>query len=348
MNSGQTHQTKTLEPPLAGQPVPLGSSFYMSCPAEADCLSAIAHPGALIRIKGAQQVGKTSLVLRILQQAHQQDCRTVWLSFHAFEVEVLQDVDLFLQEFCRQISNALQLPDCLSDYWDDLFGSSISCKSYFEEYLLPQIAQPFVLALDDIDRLFAYPDLADEFFGLLRAWHEDAKSREVWQQLRLIVVHSTEVYVPLNLNKSPFNVGLPIELENLTPDQMARLAERYGLDQSTVPLDTLMAWTGGQPYLVQLALDALRSQPDLLDNPVQTYTTPDSLYYDHLQRQEQVLVSEPALAAALAQVMQQSTPVELRPTEAFRLQSLGLLSLQGYQARPSCDLYAQYFRDRLP
>ncbi|NJL41558.1 MAG: hypothetical protein HC899_36365, partial [Leptolyngbyaceae cyanobacterium SM1_4_3] len=33
--------------------------------------------------------------------------------------------------------------------------------------------------------------------------------------------------------------------------------------------------------------------------------------------------------------------------QAFQLQSLGLVHLQGSQAVPSCVLYAKYFRDRL-
>jgi hypothetical protein len=37
---------------------------------------------------------------------------------------------------------------------------------YFEQYLLAEIKAPLVLALDDVDRLFQYSELADEFFGL--------------------------------------------------------------------------------------------------------------------------------------------------------------------------------------
>jgi hypothetical protein len=190
---------------------------------EAACYEAILQPGALIRIKGAKQTGKTSLLVRLLHQVSQQNYDVALLSLEAVETSMLQDIDALLQWFCQQVTMALQLPNYLDDYWDDLFGSSISCKSYFEEYLLLQSPEPLVLALDDVDRLFPYVEVADEFLGLLRAWHEDAKTRNVWKKLRLVLTHTADVYIPLNIHKSPFNVGLPIELTAFTQAQIQSL-----------------------------------------------------------------------------------------------------------------------------
>lgn len=331
--------------------IPPDSAFYVErSPIETECYNAILKPGALIRIKGAKQLGKTSLVARILFQAAQQGFQTVALNLQEIEATVLQTLDSFLQWFCIQISHRLQLSDRLSDYWDDLFGSTISCKSYFEEYLLLQTPQPLVLVLDDIDRLFAYPDVADEFFGLLRAWHEESKNRAVWQRLRLIVTHTTEVYIPLNIHKSPFNVGLPIELNGLTGRQIQDLADRYGYRWSNQFTEALIKQIAGHPYLVQTLLHYLQ-QADLPQQPtaLEELLSSSSLnfvYYDHLQQQEQSLVHDPSLAATFAQVIQSPIPVQLELTQALKLQSLGLVTLQGFQAMPSCELYRCYFGDR--
>ena len=56
-----------------------------------------------------------------------------------------------------------------------------------------------MLALDEVDAVFPYPDIADNFFALLRAWYEEAKTNEVWQNLRLVLVHSTDAYIPFNV-----------------------------------------------------------------------------------------------------------------------------------------------------
>ncbi len=337
-----------IEPDLPGGQVPLGSTFYVGQSAiEADCYKAVLQPGGLVRIKAPRRMGKSSLMSRILQRASQQGCQTVALSFQLADRAIFQNLDQFLQWFCANVGLGLQFPKRLIDYWDDLFGSKISCKIYFEQYLLPQIAQPLVLALDDVDRLFEYPDLADEFFGLLRTWHEEAKNRDIWKQLRLVVAHATEVYIPLNVNQSPFNVGLPIEIKAFTSDQVQDLANWHGLDWNAEQTSQLMALVGGYPYLIQLALYHLWHQDVTLDQLIQPNAIATGIYGEHLQRQLWNLQQSPELATALAKVVSTPNPVELDLIYAFKLQSLGLVRLQGNQARPSCNLYTQYFGDRL-
>lgn len=337
-----------VEPDMPGGQVPLGSTFYVERTAiEADCYKTVLQPGGLIRIKAPRRLGKTSLVTRILRQAAQQGCKTVSLSFQLADNDIFQDLDNFLQWFCANVGLGLQLPKRLSEYWDDLFGSKISCKIYFEQYLLPQISQPLVLALDDVDRLFDYPTLADEFFGLLRTWHEEAKNRDIWKQLRLVVAHSTEVYIPLNVNQSPFNVGLPIELKAFTEDQVLDLALRHGLEWSAEQSKQLMNLVGGYPFLIQTAFYHLWHHDATLDEIIDLPSIAIGIYKEHLRRQLWNLQQQPKLADALAQVVNAPSPIELDLVQAFQLQSLGLVQLQGNQAVPSCNLYAHYFRDRL-
>lgn len=54
----------------------------------------------------------------------------------------------------------LGLPNHLSEYWDDIFGSKINCKAYFEQYILAKITRPLALGLDEVNRVFSYPDIA--------------------------------------------------------------------------------------------------------------------------------------------------------------------------------------------
>lgn len=336
------------EPDLPGGQVPLESVFYVERTAiETDCRKVILQPGGLVRIKAPRRMGKTSLMARILRQAAQQNCQTVSLSFQLADKSVFRSLDPFLQWFCANIGLEAQIPKRISEYWDDLFGSKISCKIYFEQYLLPKIGRPLVLGLDDVDRLFDYPDLADEFFGLLRTWHEEAKNREVWKQLRLIVAHSTEVYIPLNVNQSPFNVGFPVELKAFTPDQVQALAARHKLNWSEQNTARLMNLVGGYPYLIQLALHHIWHQDVTLDDLLQPSSIATGIYSEHLRWQLWNLQQHPDLAMTFARVVAASNPVELELVQAFKLQSLSLVCLQGNLAVPSCDLYAQYFRSYL-
>ncbi len=210
-------------------------SSYVERPLiESRCYETILQPGSLLRIKAPKRMGKTWLIDKILHQATKHNYRTVRLSLLLADGAILKSLDEFLRWFCVVVCRQLKLPNQLAEYWEEGLGSNHKCKMYFEEYVLTQIDRPIVLALDDVDRIFPYPHIAEDFFGLLRNWHEEAKSYSIWKKLRLVVAHSTEVYIPLNINCSPFNVGVPIELPEFTPEQVQDLAKRQGLDWDAV------------------------------------------------------------------------------------------------------------------
>jgi class 3 adenylate cyclase/transcriptional regulator with XRE-family HTH domain len=351
--------------------VPLDSPFYVERPRiEWLCNETILQPGALIRIKAPKQMGKTSVMARILQYARMEGFRTVPLSFQLADSAIFTDLNRFLQWFCAVVTRCLGLPNRVIEYWDEIFGSNYNCTDYFENYLLAEIESPIVLALDEVDVVFNYPEIATDFFGLLRAWYEKAKygnsGSDVWEKLRLVVVHSTEVYIPLNINQSPFNVGLSVELPEFTAVQVQDLAIRHGLDWGMEAVERLMRLTDGHPYLVQVALHHISSETITegvaaraiakrvkseaqiaLDKLLETATDEDGIYIDHLHRQLWNLSQYPDLVSSLTRVVISRKPVNLEPKQAFRLQSMGLVRVLHQEVMPSCGLYRQYFSDRL-
>ncbi|MEM7578440.1 MAG: AAA-like domain-containing protein [Cyanobacteria bacterium P01_A01_bin.80] len=99
--------------------------------------------------------------------------------------------------------------------WNTSFlGCNDNCTAYFKKYILRQINSPLVLVLDEVDKLFQYREIVEDFFGMLRSWHEKGKISDVWKQLRLVLVHSTEIYVPLDYHQSPFNPGFLTTFSN--------------------------------------------------------------------------------------------------------------------------------------
>ena len=332
--------------------VPLNSPFYIERPPiELQCYQTIVEPGALIRIEAPRQMGKTSLMARILQRAREHGMRTVTLSLQLASTDVFTDLNRFLRWFCAAVTRALEKPDRLQSYWDDIFGSNYNTTDYFENYLLKNIETPLVLALDEVDMVFEHPEIATDFFGLLRAWYEKAKYGDarsaIWQKLRLVVVHSTEVYIPLEINRSPFNVGISVELPSLTLEQVRDLAARYELNWQDLDKESslreLLNLVGGNPYLIRLALYHLKHQELDMRSLLQTAATEEGIYSARLRQQLEYLQQYPHLATAFARVVRTSTPVEIDPVTGFKLQSLGLVKLQNHRAIASCQLYRQYF-----
>jgi hypothetical protein len=340
-----------LSPPMLDMPegsVSLDSPFYIDRPPiEADCYEAIVRPGALIRIKAPRQMGKSSLMQRILDHAKQSQQKTAYINFQSADAEFLTNIDGFLQWFCASLSDELGLDERLADYWKGVLGSKNKCTNYFQRYLLTTITEPLTLGLDEVDQVFQHPNIAQEFFGLLRAWHEKGKNEPIWQKLRLVIVHSKEVYIPLNINQSPFNVGLPIELPELTAAQVAELVDRHGLNWSSREIQQLMNVVDGHPYLLRKGLYEITRGNLTLDRFVEVAPTEEGLYGDHLRRHLLNLNDDPELAAAMRQVIASNQTVRLDPTLAFKLRSLGLVDLRGNDVEPLCNLYRTYFRDRL-
>lgn len=337
---------QNLEEP-SGQ-VPLDSLFYIDRPPmEARCFEAISKPGALIRIKAPRQVGKSSLMIRILSHARQQGYKATWLSLQRANDGALDNLDDFLKWLCACISRNLRLPNLVSSFWEQeaSLGSNDKCTYYFEEHLLEKLSVPLALCLDEVDELFKHEEIAKDFLGLLRAWHEEAKISPLWRNLRLMITHSKEVYIPLNINQSPFNVGLPIELPPFTTDQVEELIRRHGLDWPTTALDAMMELTGGHPYLVRVALYYLARHEITLPQLLALAPTQEWFYGDHLRHHLETLQNNLKLKTAMQQVVRSTEPV--RVDEAFKLASMGLVKFQGNDVVPLCGLYRQYFADML-
>ena len=335
-------------PELPGGQVDLASLYYMERhPTEANCFETVLQPGALIRIKAPRQMGKTSLMSRILRHGDEHQCLTVPLSFQLADAAIFSDLDKFLRWFCASVGRRLRLPNKLASYWDEIFGSKDNCTAYFEEYFLPEISAPLVLGLDEVDMVFEHPNIAADFMGLLRAWHESAKTNKLWKKLRLVVAHSTEIYIPMNINQSPFNVGLPIELPEFTLNQVMDLAKRHGLNWGEEEAARLMAMVGGHPYLVRVALYQVARQETTLDALLTVAPTEAGPYGDHLRRHLWNLEQREEMAEATMRVMAAASPVRLEPVQAFQLHSMGIVHLQGNEVTPRCNLYQRYFSDRL-
>ncbi len=334
--------------------VPWQSPFYVERPPIEDrCFAAILQPHSLIRIKSPQQMGKTSLMERILHgsigtsgdQSPQTGQRTVKINLQSADEAVFADLDTFLIWFCNKISWKLQLNLIANESWSEIFGSKDNCTAFLEEQILPAVQTSLILGLDDVDRVFKYPHIAADFFGLLRSWYEESEAGE-WSKLRMVIAHATEVYIPLHSDESPFNVGLPIELSEFTVEQVQILVDRHKLGWSKEQILGLMEMVGGHPYLISLALYHINQQAISLNDFLAEAPTEAAPYGSHLRSLWNKVKSQPTLLAALQTLMQTTAAQEIAPELSFQLCSMGLAVRRGNLLEPRCQLYQQYFSSR--
>ncbi|MFM7407628.1 MAG: AAA-like domain-containing protein [Cuspidothrix sp.] len=310
--------------------VPLNSLFYIQRNLiEERCYDTILQPGSLIRIKAPSQMGKTSLLDRIIAHSNQQNYHTVRLNFLQAETTIFSNLDKFLRWFCAYVSHKLKLPLLLNESWDEYRGSIINCTTYFEDHILDNINHNLVLGLDEVDRVFQYPEIPQGFFAMLRSWHEEAKTIEIWEKLRLAVVHSTENYGSLDINQSPFNVGLVVELTEFTKEQIEILAHYHQLDYNPSEIQLLMSLIGGHPYLIRLALYHLEVGEITLETLLQNAPTNAGIYEEHLRHFLHTFKVNSQLTQAFIQVVTATEPVSIETMQSYQLYSMGLVKRVG-------------------
>ncbi|MEM8603622.1 MAG: AAA-like domain-containing protein [Cyanobacteria bacterium P01_H01_bin.121] len=330
-------------------PLPPDSPLYVERPPyEGIARLAIQRPGGFLRVKAPQKMGKTSLSLRLIQAVKPLSYQVAYLNLQIIDSGVFATTETFLKWFCLRVSQELRLKPQFDDYWDSSMGYKVSSEFYFQEYILEQIDEPIVLFISAAEELIKHPGIAQDFFPLLRYWHEKARWSTAWQKLRLVITHSTEIYVPLKVNQSPFNIGQVMKLPCFTAEQVYELATCYSFeDLNTNHAQRLVEFSGGHPYLVNIFFYYLATQNHTFDSLIKTAATPAGIYGTHLRNYLALLNREPSLAIALREVISSSSGVELDAVTMYQLESLGVIKIRDHRALPSCEIYQTYFAQQL-
>ena len=325
--------------------VPLNSEFYIErSRMEADCYQQILGRGSMIRIEAPKSMGKTSLLNRILKHAQTHEYQLVRLDFRDAETEIFSNTNKFFHWFCFNISEQLKL-ECNIDL-QARGGILVNCKKYFQTEVLEAINCPLVLALEEIDGIFPYEEIARLFLTMLRSWSEESRRTEIWENLRMVLLSSTNVYVELGYNQSPLNLGFLVEFTEFSQSNILDLARRHQLSWGTDEVMELMAMVGGYPYLVRKALYHLHDSNLSLTEILQSVATDVGIYGEHLYRHWADLQKDSELKLALKQVVLADSSVKLEQVLEFKLLSTGLVKRHQHGITPSCQLYRHYFVEK--
>ncbi|NEP90494.1 MAG: serine/threonine protein kinase [Okeania sp. SIO2C2] len=336
-------------PPTApGGQMPLDSVFYIDRPIiESLCYESIQQPGTPLNIRAPKQMGKTSLMSRIIAYAKSLGYQTVSLNLQLTDAEILQDLERFLQWFCARVSKELEFPNQIADFWDNSLGSKSTATDYFNDMILANLDRPLVIAIDELNQLFAYPNIAGEFVQLLRTWSEQAKAgvadSHPWHKLRLVTVHSTEIMMSSSINPSLLNTGLVINLPEFTQAQVQDLAQRWEQEITEAQIEQLMTLLGGHPYRLQLAFYHLYQQTITVEELLENYDTATALYAEHLQQQWWNLQRYYELLPIFTEIVNNSKPIEIKVSLGYQLQNMGLVHLESDRACLSCELFRLFF-----
>jgi hypothetical protein len=249
---------------------------------------------------------------------------------------------------CTRVSGALGTPAVAPEaFFRSAWGPGGNLERLVEGYVFRQTAAPVVWALDGVDRLFGTP-VQDDFFSLLRAWHNQRalERRSRWRRLTVAIACATEPHLYVrDLDRSPFNVGVRLELADFSRGEAEELNARYGSPLGAGAADALYGLLGGHPCLTSWALRAVAVEGAELEEVIESADREDGPFRDHLARAVEPVLADAELSAAVREVR----AGRACPPEAFyRLRSAGILvGASGDRARLRCGLYERYLAARL-
>lgn len=318
------------------------SRFYIQRKTDELALSAIQRKGVTIPIKGPRQMGKSSLLLRVVDAAEKLRKRVIVLDFQLFDEGALASDDNFFRQFCAWLTAELGAENKLDEFWDKDLSNPQRTTRYIALHLLKKLRSHLVLAMDEVESILE-TDFRSDFFGMLRSWHnERARPSSVWRRLDLVLVTSTEPYQLIdNLNQSPFNVGEIINLEDFNAEQVAELNRRHGSVLSPEEEQRLDKLIGGHPYLVRRALYLVASKQLSAKELFATAVDENGPFGDHLRYHLFRVYDKAGLVAAMIEVIKHHRCDDEKIIH--RLRGAGLVRRAAHAVVPRCDLYAEYF-----
>lgn len=340
-----TESVARLEP--VGGAVPLDSRFYIERDTDLEFRAAITRRDSIVLVKGARQVGKTSLLARSLQQAREAGARVALTDFQQLNASHLASVEALMRMLAKSLADQLELAVWPDQVWDEELGPSMNFTRYVRREVLRN-NQPLVWGLDEVDRLFSC-SFSDEVFGLFRSWH-NARSLDPsgpWPRLTLAMAYATEAHLFItDVHQSPFNVGTRLTLEDFTREQVAELNRRYGSPLSETELEEFFQLVGGHPYLVRCGLHELAARGANFGELNSQSDRDEGPFGDHLRRLLFSLNQDAELRGVVRDVIEgQLCP----PAESFyRLRSAGVIvGDSARDAKMRCRLYATYLNQHL-
>lgn len=352
------HNASKLYPPLPefdprliesfetpGGTVKLKDTLYIRREADDKFQREVSKEGTTTTIRAPRQTGKSSLLIRGIHIAKAKNIKTLLFDFQTKDKSRLESPDSLLRGLAEFMVEKLRIDINIEKLWQSAIPPQEKLTTLLGDLILPMIDTPILLALDEVDRLLGLP-YSQDFFGLIRSWHNNRAYEDQWNKLNLALVISTEPYLLIpDVTQSPFNIGIILNLEDFSEAQVQELNIRHGLPLKANEVKSFMEMLGGQPYLCRKALYIMTSEHITWPALQLVAETDQGPFSDHLRHHYWLLRNEPRLRDALRTIIKQNQCRD--DILFFRLLQAGLVKGSGDNCQCRCGLYAAYFKSKL-
>ncbi|NJM18913.1 MAG: hypothetical protein HC907_09465 [Richelia sp. SM1_7_0] len=249
--------------------LPENASTYVTREADTELYESLTR-GRFCYILNSRQSGKSSIRVRTMRRLRDAgvECAAIDLSAGGVQNVIPEQwyvnlIDHLIESFALDID--------LGEWWgkNRLHSEVTRFRKFIEEILLVEVKENIVIFIDEIDSVLSLKFPTDDFFALIRAFHNQRVDNSNYNRLTFCLLG---VASPSNLiqdkQRTPFNIGRGIHLKGFQLHEVEPL--RKGLEEKFADSQTVMQeilnWTGGQPFLTQ-KLCQLMVEESEKDNP---------------------------------------------------------------------------------
>jgi hypothetical protein len=259
----------------------LPNELYVERAADRKLQDAIQRMSKPAYISVARQMGKTNLLIHTKRILENDENRYVY-------IDVTNDFKTAQDCFRYIVNQILNSNEHLEEFKKAKEKISISRKEFSlnasEEYqneireILNFYKGNLIIFLDEVDDLRKH-NFSDDIFGQIRKTYF---IRETYSNLNRIAYILSGVIDPEKLIKtkenSPFNIAIPIYLEDFNRDEFIELVYKSGLELDNSIKDYIFEWLNGNP---RMSFEILSLIEDQYINGIQiTYELVDTIIKD--------------------------------------------------------------------
>ncbi|MBD2666866.1 WD-40 repeat protein [Richelia sinica FACHB-800] len=261
-----------------GGSLPVNASTYVHREADEMLFQGLMS-GEFCYVFNARQMGKSSLRVQTTHRLQAEGVRCGVIDITAIGTKEVTPEHWYASILGLLIKN-FRLNLHLLSWWRDRSHLSVvnRLSDFIDTVLLPQICDPIVIFIDEIDSVLNLNFSTDDFFALIRACYNRRAEQPEYQRLTFALFGvATPADLISDATRTPFNVGQAIELKGFQFHEATPLLP--GLadvvpDPNSV-LACILDWTGGQPFLTQRLCKIVRSYSSMrsiaVDQLVKTY-----------------------------------------------------------------------------